>query len=96
MNNDPCRDCGICCSAFSLPPYDDNELVKASDELLQEIDAYARSPRYRDSDPCFWQDPDTRKCRHHEARPTLCRWFEPGCKACNDLRAKAGLPALQP
>jgi hypothetical protein len=26
-------------------------------------------------------------------RPVLCRWFEPGGTACNELRAKAGLPA---
>jgi hypothetical protein len=27
-------------------------------------------------------------------RPVLCRWFEPGCEACNKLRIKTGLPGL--
>ena len=58
------------------------------------MDAYARSPRFRDSHPCLWLDLATGECKHHRVRPVLCRWFEPGCSACNDLRAQAGLPAL--
>ena len=90
-----CDNCGICCLAFSLPPFDANELVKPSDELMQQIDDYARSPRYRDSNPCLWLDLDSAKCKHHEVRPVLCRWFEPGSLACNKLRIKFGLSALQ-
>lgn len=92
--HDPCFGCGVCCLAFSLPPFDANELVKAPDELMRQINDYARSPRHRDSNPCLWLDLDTARCKHHEVRPVLCRWFEPGCAACNELRVKAGLPAL--
>jgi Fe-S-cluster containining protein len=92
--DNPCHLCGICCLAFSLPPYDANELVRAPDALLQEIDDYARSPRHRDSDPCLWLDLDSRKCRHHEVRPVLCRWFEPGGRACNELRVGAGFSSV--
>jgi Fe-S-cluster containining protein len=82
---------------MSLPPFDANELVKATDELLRELDAYARSPRYRDSHPCPWLDLASGKCRHYEVRPVVCRWFEPGGSACNEARRKAGLPiAPQP
>jgi|GEM_PF-1604880 Fe-S-cluster containining protein len=94
LSNDPCDNCGICCLTFSLPPFDANELVKASDALLQQVDAYARSARYRKSNPCLWLDLDSGKCKHHKSRPVLCRWFEPGCQACDDLRVKAGLPSL--
>ena len=90
----PCDNCGICCLAFSIPPFDANELAKASDALLQQVDAYARSARYRKSNPCLWLDLDSGKCKHHEVRPVLCRWFEPGGVACNELRAQAGLPSL--
>jgi len=90
----PCEGCGICCLALSLPPFDVNELLRAPDELLEEVDAYARSPRFRDSNPCLWLDLATGECRHHRVRPVLCRWFEPGCSACNDLRVRAGLPAI--
>jgi Fe-S-cluster containining protein len=94
-SNDPCANCGICCLGFSLPPFDANELVKASDALLREVDAYARSPRHRDTNPCLWLDLDSGRCKHHEARPVLCRWFEPGGRACDKLRVEAGLPSLQ-
>jgi len=93
-SKNPCENCGICCLAFALPPFDANELVKAPDELLQEVDAYAHSARYQRSNPCLWLDLDSGKCKHHKVRPVLCRWFEPGWTACNELRIKAGLPVL--
>jgi len=93
--NNPCVNCGVCCLAFPLPPFDANELVKASEELLRQIDDYASGPRYRDSNPCLWLDLDSGKCKHHEVRSVLCRWFEPGCDPCNELRIKAGLPVLR-
>ncbi len=95
-STNPCSNCGICCLAFALPPYDANEQVQAPEELLREIEAYARSARYRKSNPCLWLDLDTGKCRHHDVRPVLCRWFEPGGEPCNALRVKAGLPAIKP
>ena len=94
LPGNPCENCGICCLAYSLPPFDANERAKAPDALLREVEAYARSPRHRESNPCLWLDLDSGKCRHHDVRPVLCRWFEPGGKACNELRVKSGLPAL--
>lgn len=92
---DACDDCGVCCLDLPLPPFDANEeVVRASDELLRELDAYARSARFRASAPCFWLDLGTGKCRHHQARPAACRWFVPGCSACNELRHQAGLPIV--
>ena len=57
--NNPCHNCGVCCLAFALPPFDANELVKASDALLQQVDAYAHSARYQKSNPCLWLDLDS-------------------------------------
>jgi len=94
-SGNPCENCGICCLAFSLPPFDANEMAKASNKLLQEVEAYARSPRYRDSNPCLWLDLASGKCKHHEVRPVLCRWFQPGGEACSKLRRKAGLPGVE-
>ena len=71
------------------------EVVRAPDELLRELDAYTRSARYRASSPCFWLELGSGKCRHHELRPVACRWFVPGCSACNDLRRVAGLPSVR-
>ena len=94
LSNNPCESCGVCCLAFAVPPFDTNEVVKASDALLQEVAAYARSARYRESNPCLWLDLASGRCRHHRVRPVLCRWLEPGSRACNELRVKAGLARL--
>lgn len=94
MKEDPCFGCGVCCRLFSLPPFDANEHVRASDELIREVDAYAGSPQYRESDPCMWQDRETGRCLHYDVRPTLCRWFQPGTRGCNELRERAGLKEL--
>lgn len=95
LSDNPCSNCGICCLAFALPPFDANEVAKASDALHLEVEAYARSARYRDSNPCLWLDLASGKCKHHRVRPVLCRWFEPGGTACNELRGEAGLPSVQ-
>ncbi len=71
------------------------EFWTSSDALLQQVDAYARSARHRTSNPCLWLDLVSGKCKHHDVRPVLCRWFEPGCLACNQQRVKVGLPSLQ-
>ena len=36
--------------------------------------------------PCIWLDPDSRRCRHHEYRPSVCREFEIGSQECLDWR----------
>jgi len=90
-----CDNCGICCLAFALPPFDANEeLVRVPDDLLRRVDDYAHSARFRASSPCCWLDLESGKCKHHELRPALCRWFVPGCESCNELRREAGLPAV--
>ena len=92
-----CDNCGICCLTIPLPPFDANEeLVRATDELLQQLADYARSPRFQDSGPCCWLDLESGQCRHHEVRPAICRWFVPGESACNELRRQAGLPSVPP
>jgi Fe-S-cluster containining protein len=37
--------------------------------------------------PCLWQDAETKRCRHYEFRPAVCRVFEPGDDGCNKVRA---------
>ena len=36
--------------------------------------------------PCFWFDQKTRKCKHHDFRPKVCRDFEIGSKLCHQWR----------
>jgi Fe-S-cluster containining protein len=36
--------------------------------------------------PCYWFDMETRRCRHHEHRPKVCRDFETGSQQCHEWR----------
>ncbi len=58
-------------------------------DLKQQWIDYVRKYRSNgDLDgPCFWLDPVTRKCRHHEFRPRVCRDFEIGSPACLQWRS---------
>ena len=35
---------------------------------------------------CFWLDPETNLCKHHEFRPNVCRDFEAGSSECRQWR----------
>ncbi len=59
------------------------------DELNEFVSDYripaADNPDELDG-PCFWLDPETRLCKHHEHRPNVCRDFDIGSKGCLDWR----------
>lgn len=72
-------------------------------QQLTDTDTFARMPAALRADharlvrglradpsetPCAWLDADTKRCRHYEYRPAVCRDWEPGETAC--LRARAG------
>lgn len=37
--------------------------------------------------PCLWLDSETKRCRHYEWRPTVCRVFKVGGEICGRLLA---------
>jgi uncharacterized protein len=45
----------------------------------------------RDGEPCVWFDEDTRRCKHHEHRPSVCREFEVGGEDCRRVRDELGV-----
>lgn len=47
--------------------------------------------RMEEGMPCCWFDHWTRRCRHHEHRPSICRKFAPGEEACLRLRREQGI-----
>ena len=63
-------------------------------DLKAEWEAYVadyRQPSYGDDPstfdgPCFWLDMETRRCKHHEHRPRICRDFETGSPQCLEWR----------
>lgn len=44
--------------------------------------------------PCLWLDMETRRCRHYEHRPTICREFPPGSDSCGYWRFAAKMDGL--
>lgn len=41
--------------------------------------------------PCFWYDEKTRRCKHWEYRPSVCRNFQIGEPACIAHRERVGI-----
>lgn len=41
--------------------------------------------------PCLWFDTETRKCRHHDHRPQICRDFDVGNEHCIRMREEIGV-----
>lgn len=64
------------------------------EDLRQELDRYVASyqpPEYGGEidtfdGPCIWLDLESRRCRHHQHRPSVCRDFETGNPQCHQWR----------
>ena len=58
--------------------------VNLKTDWLEYVERY---PHENDLDgPCFWLDRETRKCRHHEFRPNVCRDLRIGSQLCRQWR----------
>lgn len=87
-----CDDCGACCMSMCSPPFlgpDDPERLALPAAVRHE---YEQGMRQRDRDgwpddvPCFWFDPQTKRCRNYEHRPSVCRDFDIGSEGCRSWR----------
>jgi Fe-S-cluster containining protein len=64
------------------------------DDLKAEWESYVAEYRLPDYDsdprsfdgPCSWLDLETRRCKHHDHRPRVCRDFKTGSNACHQWR----------
>jgi Fe-S-cluster containining protein len=68
------------------------------EELRSELLTYfadVRSGKIKDRSvlemPCLWYDAETRRCKHYQYRPSVCREFEVGGEGCHGHRLAAGL-----
>jgi len=94
-----CDDCGLCCEGIGSPvvlyatgadrssphPFRPEGLPES---LVEEIDRHFLG-LYRGQEPqarCLWFDVETRRCRHYEWRPQVCRDYELGGDACLSRR----------
>ncbi|MGI9465925.1 MAG: YkgJ family cysteine cluster protein [Rubripirellula sp.] len=61
------------------------------DSLKQELRHYIENyqpPTEGELDgPCVWYDAASRRCKHHEHRPQVCRDFSVGGKGCLEWRS---------
>ncbi|TWU35865.1 Flagellin N-methylase [Novipirellula artificiosorum] len=58
-------------------------------ELKSQLIEYMASytvPEDQIDGPCIWLDLETRRCRHHEHRPRVCRDFQVDGKGCREWR----------
>ena len=63
-------------------------IVRAlSEELKQEL----RDRDTPDGEICIWFDEGTRKCKHYNLRPDMCRDFELGGENCHSWRQKMAI-----
>ena len=56
------------------------------DDLKQELErfiaSYPKLPAGQLDGPCVWFDHESRRCKHYEHRPRVCRDFKVGCTDC--------------
>lgn len=95
-----CENCGACCMGMGFPPFgvadwdaEDSEYQALQEDLRHELDRIwdDRGIRSFAGSACCWFDPATRRCKHYEHRPAVCRDFEPGNLICLEDRALRGV-----
>jgi Fe-S-cluster containining protein len=85
--------CGACCEHQAGLPVTWYTVIEPDAplpaDLRREIDDTARRwngpGMWRgpgDDAPCVWYDAATKRCRHYENRPAVCREFEVGGPEC--------------
>ncbi|MEM8670703.1 MAG: YkgJ family cysteine cluster protein [Planctomycetota bacterium] len=93
-----CEGCGACCMHMGYPVFvlgtdkqpAEEIWLTLPDDLRQELDHFVASyptlPAGQLDAPCFWFDPVTKRCKHHDHRPRVCRDFSVGSKGCLEWR----------
>ena len=99
-----CDNCGACCTAQGylpihmvgdrpmlkgvnpLPPMLQMELQAVRERFIEE------GPHDGPDGPCIWYDSQTRRCKHYDYRPTLCRdGIKAGDTGCLRWRKERGI-----
>ena len=81
-----CDGCGACCTEMGTPPFLKHEIYNLPEDLQDEVLKFYNKPegfkREEDRVPCYWYDPITKKCKHYDDRPWVCKNFDVGSKSC--------------
>jgi len=84
-----CDHCGVCCRQIGTPPFTGIDGDEPPPWL--EWDVNRHCDRLDRRLPCIWYDEPTRRCRHYEHRPQVCREFEIGSPDCLEFRREYGI-----
>lgn len=95
-----CDGCGVCCEEQGLPPeyavpallLHIPEALRNEIALHQEEERQAGRTRHERGLPCIWYDAETKKCRHYEYRPDICREVPIGGSSCLFWRERRMVP----
>ena len=91
---DSCDGCGACCMHMGYPSYQEGNDRQPPEEpwislpdslrheLLSFVATYQEPPEGQLDGPCIWFDIETRRCKHHEHRPNVCRDFKINSEDC--------------
>ncbi|MDC4206433.1 MAG: YkgJ family cysteine cluster protein [Candidatus Manganitrophus sp.] len=85
-----CDGCGACCEEQGMPPgYLFPALIDFLPEALrkeiefhQEEERRTGATRFERGLPCIWYDLETKRCRHYDYRPDICREIPVGGRSC--------------
>lgn len=89
--SEACEGCGACCMHIMSPPYFPEEVSELEFSAPDAYRDFVLAKHRRDgiiaageSDevPCYFLDLETKRCRHYEHRPKICREFQVGCWQC--------------
>jgi len=89
-----CEGCGVCCTYCGCPPgymvkeWRPADLPTELHRQLDDLAARVEAGEKIDGSPCAWWDQATKKCKHYEFRPKMCRDFEPGSIDCQRVRMR--------
>jgi uncharacterized protein len=91
-----CTACGACCNRIGHPPFSLSgdefaELEALRPDLAAGVQQAADAGRLERKLPCLWLDPTSKRCRHYDLRPKICRDFAIGSPKCLELRWLNGI-----
>jgi len=81
-----CDGCGACCAKMGTPPFLGHEIFDLPEDLRDEVLKFYNQleglKREENRMPCYWYDTTTKKCKHYDHRPWVCKNFIVGSESC--------------
>ena len=66
-------------------------VMAVPEAMRRELSKHSVFEVLADEAPCTWFDMQTKKCKHYDLRPPICRDFEAGSRFCMEHRERFGI-----